>query len=531
MPTNRRQIRKQVEKELSPLRRHARDLLAAGKGEQAVETLLAALTDALTESTTRVAGQASEQVSKDQLDLLLKEIPEDVPAGDESQALTPADLAPEPPADEKPARKVTPHSRRKLPPDLPRRIVEVPATPEQRLCGCGAQCRVIGHETSEVLELVPAHFEVIVHRREKVACPVCRKGVATAPLPSHLYERVMAGPGLLAHVAVSKFADHVPCNRQRALYLRMGVDLGTQTLCSWIGLVAGELAPIVERMWELHAKAHYIQTDATGLRVLDRDDEDGIRLGTVWGYVIEDRYVVYRYTTTGAGLTGPWAQLANYQGYVIADASKVFDRLFNGKAAKATEVGCNAHARRRFFKLLGVEPDAARAIDYYRRLYEVERLARDEGLDPEALQRRRLRDSKPILADFRQWLTRMQKRHSPASAMGKAAAYAVNHWQALNRFLDDGRLPLDNNFMELQLRSLVVGRKNWLFAGSDAGAANAATMFSIVRSCALHGVDPVAYVKDVLEKLVAGWASSRLDELLPDRWAQQQKKQADADAA
>lgn len=534
MPRNRTQIRKQVERDLAPVRRHAQDLLQAGKAEQAVDTLLSLLSDALTEHTTQVAGRTSERVSEDQLKLLLEKVPEDAPTGDESDALTESDLTPEPapPPEDKPKRKHTPHGRRPLPDALPREPVEVRVSDEDRRCeNCGGTCKTIGSEASEVLELVPAHFKVIRYEREKVACPQCRDGVTTAPMPDRLYDRVLAGPGLLSHVAVSKFADHVPLNRLRGLFLRLGVDIGTQTLSAWVLRVASELAPIVDHMWACRAKAHFVHTDATGLRVLDHDHEDGVRLGTLWGYCIERRYAVFRYAATAAGATGPWRHLADYNGNIVADAANVFDRLYNGKVAKATEVACNAHARRRFFKLLEVEPEAAKAIEYYQRLYDVERAARDEGLDPDALGRRRLRDSKPILDAYRQWLARMQKRHPPKSTMGQAVAYVLRHWQALTRFLHDGRLPLDNNLMELQLRFAVVGRKNWLFAGSDEGAIAAATMLSIVRSCALNGVNPVAYVQDVLVKLVNLWPKDRIDELLPDRWAQQHKEQAKADAA
>ena len=511
------------------MRRRVADLLQEGKAQAAVDTLLGLLSDSLTEHTTQVAGRTSEKVSAEQLRLLLEQV-DDAPS-DESEALSEDDLEPEPEKKEQ-TRKHTPHGRRPLPEKLPREPVPVAVSDEERTCGaCGGTCRSMGTEDSEVLELVPSHFKVIVYQREKVACPVCRDGVTTAAMPDRLYDRVLAGPGLLAHVAVSKFADHIPLNRLRALYLRLGVDIGTATLSAWGLRVARELAPIVELMWADSASAHFVHTDATGLRVLDRDHEDGVRLGTIWGYCIERRYVVYRYAATGAAVTGPWTHLADYKGRVIADASNVFDRLFNGKVAKAVEVGCNAHARRRFFKLLEVESDAAKAIAYYRRLYDVERIARDEGLDAEALGRRRARDSRPILDAYRRWLATMQKRHSPKSAMGQAVAYTIRHWKALTRFVDDGRLPLDNNFMELQLRYLVVGRRNWLFAGSNEGATAAATMFSIVRSCALHGVDPVAYVKDVLVKLVNLWPKDRLAELLPDRWAQQKKEQAKADAA
>ncbi len=203
----------------------------------------------------------------------------------------------------------------------------------------------------------------------------------------------------------------------------------------------------------------------------------------------------------------------------MADAAGVYDRVFNGKAAKATEVGCWFHARRRFFRLLEVEPDAARAIDFIGRLYKLEREATEDELTDAQRQQLREAKSRIILKRFRRWLDKARKRHPPKSALGQACAYAVRHWVALGRFIEDGRLPLDNNLCEQQMRDLCLGRKNSLFAGSHEGGRRAALIYSVTRSCILNGVDPLAYTEDVLRRLAGGWPKSRLDDLLPEHWA------------
>ncbi len=507
-------------------------MLAAGDARGAIETVLGALSDTLTDQTQKIGGGLSEQVNPDQLALMLAQVPveERAPAEDELPGTS------EPPVEgtERSVeqttptgpRKVTPHGRRKLPESLPREVQVSVVPPAERCCEhCGEERHVIGYEVSETLELVPAHFKVIEHRREKLACPCCRRGICVAgPAPGFkVADRCLAGPGLLTHVSVSKFFYHVPLNRTSGLYWRLGVRIGTNTLCDWIDLVAYELRPIVELMWELRLSAHLVQTDATGLKVLDREEPNGTRLGTMWGYIFDQRIAVFRYTRTGEGETGPWLHLAGRRGYLLADAANVFDRLYNGLVANAIEVGCNAHCRRRFFKLLDVEPAAAVAIDFYRKLYHIESEAKKQGLDEQALLHLRRTQSAPILASFKRWLESMKNKRPPKSAFAGACRYALNHWTALTRCLEDARLPLDNNLMELQLRSLVVGRKNWLFAGNDKGAERAAVLLSIMRTCALNGVDPMTYVRDVLVKLADGWPASRLAELLPDRWAAAQK--------
>jgi hypothetical protein len=283
--------------------------------------------------------------------------------------------------------------------------------------------------------------------------------------------------------------------------------------------VAADVQPIVERISEKALTSTELQIDGSGLRVLDRDDPQGIRRGTMWCSVGDRRYVVFRYAKDGTGQEGPWRYLEGRQGYVQADASNVFDRLYNGRKAEATEVGCLAHARRKYYDLVDSDVRVAYPLKLIGQLYQVEDLADRRRLRLEERLELRQARSTPIMDRYHRWLQRMLSREPPASTLAKACAYSSNHWEALTRFLSDGRLPLDNNLCESQIRSLALGRRNYLFAGSDAGAERAAILYSLLRTCALHRIDGLAYLRDVLGKLASGWLDSRLDELLPENWS------------
>jgi hypothetical protein len=242
----------------------------------------------------------------------------------------------------------------------------------------------------------------------------------------------------------------------------------------------------------------------------------------MWCYVGDRKWVYFAYAKTGAGADGPWETLKGRKGYIQADASTVFDRLYNGQCGNATEVGCWAHARRKHYDLMESDPRVAYPLQLIGKLYKVEAIADTRGLDPEARVELRKERSSGILSRLKRWLVKAAAREPPESTLHKACAYSINQWEALNRFLEDGRLGLDNNLCELQIRSLAVGRKNYLHAGSDAGAERAAALYTVLRTGALHGVDIYTYVKDVLDKLAAGWPQRRLKELLPDAWAASQ---------
>jgi hypothetical protein len=265
-------------------------------------------------------------------------------------------------------------------------------------------------------------------------------------------------------------------------------------------------------------RAYVVRTDATGLKVLEPKRAENIERGTMWCYVGDDRDVVFRYTPTGEGATGPWQFLAGRRGYIQADAAGVFDRLFNGRQARAVEVGCWAHARRKFVTLADTDFRVAYPLQLIRRLYRLEYLADLQELAPEeraALRGERTRDA---LNGLERWLAVTVTQEPPGSELAKASQYCLNHWTALTRFLDDGHLSPDNNLCEQQLRDVALGRKNYLFAGSHDAARRIAALYSLMRTCAQHDVPPLPYLTHVLRKLAAGWDPNRLEELLPDRW-------------
>lgn len=513
---------------LEELRRHLSTLLAEGQTDEALETAMLALAQlqaknaelVLELAKLRQAGRKSEKLDAAQLSILLELCGES--EDDDAEAAGDGDDAAEDRGESDTAEVTAAprRPRRKRPPkDLPRVVIEHTLSAEERCCpNCQDAMGAIGYEMSEILELVPAFFRVEEHRRFKYACGRCKEGVTIAAGPAKLIEKGLAGPALLAHLVHSKFEDHMPLHRLSRIYGRGGADLAVSTLSDWVAAVAEELRPLVDRLWERVLGSHVLQTDASGLAVLDRDHPDGIRKGTVWCHVGDGRDVVFRYAETGTGEEGPWTHLAGRTGYIQADAATVFDRIFNGKKGTAIEVGCLAHARRKLFALKDTDPRVAYGLELFGKVYRVEKEADAKGMTPEERRGLRERKTRAILDRYRKWLTRMVAQEPPASAFHKACAYSLKHWTALTRFLEDGRLKPDNNDCERQIRSLAVGRKNYLFAGSDAGAERAAILYSILRTCALHGVDGFVYLTDVLGKLAARWPHSRIDELLPGNW-------------
>jgi hypothetical protein len=296
------------------------------------------------------------------------------------------------------------------------------------------------------------------------------------------------------------------------------VTIAVSTLADWVAGAADRLEPLVDCLAARVRRAHVIGSDATGLRVLDPTSAAHIEQGTIWCYVGDERDVVFRYAPTGAGERGPWTFLAGRTGYIQADAASVFDRLYTGTVASATEVGCWAHGRRRFVALQDTDCRVAYPLLLITRLYKIERLADARRLSPTdraLLRQERVPD---VLAKLQRWLAVTLPTEPPASDLAKAAGYLVHQWTALTRFVQDGRLRLDNNCCERQLRAIALGRLNYLFAGSHRAAERAAVLYSLMRTCAQHGVAPLPYLTDVLTTLARGGYADRLEDLLPDRW-------------
>jgi len=442
------------------------------------------------------------------------------------QAQRPASPASEPPP-AAPARTAARpgHGRKPLPKHLPRRRVVFDLTAEQQHCPhCAANLRHMGEEVSERLEFIPASLTVIVEACQKYACP---KGctVVTAGKPMAPIEKGLPGPGLLAQVAVSKYADHLPLARQEGMFRRQGVELARSTMCDWMRCCAELIVPLYQLMKQQVLCSKAVQTDDTPVAVFDPEGPR-TRTGRIWTYVGDEEhpYSVYDYTPT-RGHEGPAAFLQDYDGYLQADAYSGYEPIFADEEHDLIEVACWAHARRKFF--VAQSSDLMRAmvmLAYVRLLYDIEREAKQRELKGEARRLLRQEKSVPLLDGIERYLLAEQPKVLPKSPIGDAIGYALGNWTALKRYTEDGDLQIDNNGAERSLRGIAVGRKNWLWYGSDRGGQTAAILTSFVASCKRLRIDPFAYLRDLFDRISAHPAN-RLAELLPDRWKAAQAAQ------
>jgi hypothetical protein len=328
-----------------------------------------------------------------------------------------------------------------------------------------------------------------------------------------------------------KFEEHMPTHRLHRLFLReQGIDLPVSTLCDWIAWGGRALQRLHPPLLDRVTGSFLVQTDATGLRVLD-SGPDNIHRGTThvyagWSRQVDDPYdVAYVYTPTGeSGIDmGPWKVLADREGFILADASNAFDRLFNGKVASAIELGCNSHARRKF-KDHDDDPRAAYPLQLIRRLYRLETLADVKKLNFDERRELRQQRSDPVLKKLKAYYVRLIRDGTPKDPLVKAAAYSINHWDALTRFVTDGRIPLDNNFSERLLRAIRLGENNYLFAGSDDAAERMAAIRSIMETAKAYELNLLDYLCDILERLAHPMSKAQVTELLPHRWKQQHRQ-------
>ncbi len=524
---------------LEQVRTSATALLREQKGEEALDLVLAAL-DAVVRKSRELEllvaklrrerlGQTSERVDLAQLALLFEELQRqgdallalDLPAEDRvdqelDQQIKAAEQERKSRGGPRPGRQ---QKRRMSFPaaELCVHHGEIPA--EELACPqCGQPRRKIGEDVARRVEYIPGHFEMHEHHLPKYGCHSCREGVVSAAGPQRVLERSIAGASLLAHVVVAKYVDHTPLHRLHDSYARVGAEVPVSTLSDWTGEVAELLEPVAQRIEQRVLAAHVVRTDATGLKVLDPNSPKNIERGTIWVYLGDDRDVVFRYSKTGEGATGPWEFLAGRDGPIQADGASVFDRLFNGQVANAIEVGCFAHARRKLVELQDTDCRVAYPLKLIARIYRIERLAQARECTPTDRAALRQERTQPILEQLKRWALITHASEPPSSVLAKAAGYMLNQWQALTRFVTDGRLSPDNNLTESQLRSVALGRKNYLFAGSHQAARRAAVLYTITRTCDLHRVPPLAYLTDILPKLASAWPHSRLDELLPGGW-------------
>ena len=453
----------------------------------------------------RMFGKKSERVDPRQLQLALEQLANESGPVTEPIEMDSGDTA------VRDHRRRRPTGRRPLPAHLPRRRIEIDVPDVDRQCPCGHLKTRIGESVAEKLEYEPASFVVIETVRAKYACSRCHEGVVEAPAPPQAVEKALAGEGLLAHVVVSKYVDHLPLHRLSGIFAREGVELARSTLGDWVAEVATALAPIGEQLHREITAATYLQTDDTPITVLD--ERGGSYKGRLWTYLDPlGRQVVFDATPTHER-DGPETFLTAFQGALQADAYTGYDGLY--RTGRVVEIGCWAHARRRFVEALMTDPQAALMVARIQQLYQVEHAAAD--LDADDRRAVRCEQSLPLLAQIEAVRQELTRTVLPKSPLGEAVRYLTNQWTALQRFTDDGRLAIDNNRAENQLRVVAVGRKNWLFAGSFEGARRAALLYSLVQSCKLIDIPPFEYLKDVLLR-VATHPHRLIAQLTPKAW-------------
>jgi transposase len=400
---------------------------------------------------------------------------------------------------------------------LPHIRIEHDLTEAEKTCSCCGTPKVrIGEDESHSLEFIPARLEVHVHVLPKYACSKCRDGVASPPVPPKPTPGGLAGPGLIAFVVVSKFADHLPLYRLEDILTRHGVHLARSTLCDWVRDAATVLEPLAALQRSLVLQSPVIWTDDTPVTVLG-GDQPGSSKGRFWTYIgdAEHPYSTYDFTRNWTR-DGPATFLSDYRGFLQADAYGGYDGIYVGSDGGIVEVACWAHARRKFHEARPNAPrEANRILEWIRQLYDIE----DRALQSTAEERLALRqrEAVPILDRIEAHLDELSGRALPKSALGKAVTYARNQWAALRVYASDGRLTIDNNVSERTLRLQAIGRKNWEFLGSAEAGPRAAVLFTILAGAKRHLLEPWAYLRDVLLRLSVG--ETDLASLLPDRWA------------
>jgi transposase len=455
-------------------------------------------------------GQKSEKLNSDigQLELRL----EDLEANQAAADPLPMQLAIAA-TNEKAVKKP---ARRPLPAELPREIETI--APKQQACpDCGGTLRPLGEDVSEVLEYVPARFKVIRTVRPKLSCACCSR-IVQELAPSRPIDKGLAGPGLLAHVLVAKYADHLPLYRQSEIYAREGVDLDRSTMADWVGGASRILRPLVEALKSYVLSAGKLHGDDVPVPVLEPGNGK-TKTGRLWTYVRDDRpagseaasAVWFAYSPDRRG-EHPARHLNNYRGILQADGYAGFNKLYETGAI--VEAACWAHVRRKFFELHQghASPVAKEALDRIGQLYGIEKEIR--GRSPDERRTIRQARSQPLLQTMHVWLKTTMSKLSRKSELAKAIHYAHERWPALMVFADDGSVEMDNNAAERALRTVAVGRKNYLFAGSDAGGERAAAIYSLLGSAKLNGIDPEAYMTVVLRR-IADQPINRIAELLP----------------
>ena len=403
--------------------------------------------------------------------------------------------------------------RTALPPELPRTLIH--HEPDNTQCRCGCQLKRIGEDVSEKLDYVPGEFSVERHIRGKWACDNCET-LIQAPAPAQIIDKGIPTSSLLAQVLVAKYADHLPLYRQERIFGRAGLEIPRSTLAEWVGACGVQLQPLVDALRRELLAHPVLHADETPVSML-APGKKKTHKAYVWAYCstgFDDlKATVYEFAPSRAGEHAR-AFLGDWQGKLVCDDYSGYKAGF-GKGI--VEIGCMAHARRKFYDLHQANQStlAAQALEYIKHLYEVERQTKD--LPPDKRQAIRAAKARPIADALHQWMLAHRTKVPDGSGTARALDYSLKRWDALTRYLDDGRVPIDNNWVENQIRPWALGRSNWLFAGSLRSGQRAAAIMSLIQSAKLNGHDPYAYLKDVLTRLPTQ-KNNAIEELLPHNW-------------
>lgn len=472
-------------------------------------------------------GQSSEKLDR-QIDLLESVIGDLEEAEAENEARQEART----PAADRPKRERG--NRNPLPAHLPREIIAHPGACACPACG-SQRLRKIADDEREVLEYVPSHFKVVVHQRPKMSCRDC-EAISQPPMPSLPIERGRPGAGLIAHVAIAKFCDHLPLHRQSEIYAREGVELDRSTLADWLGRAAWLMRPLAERIGDYARAGPTLHADDTPIPVQD-PGRGRTRTGRLWVVVRDEKpwgssnpqAAYYRYSPDRKGEHAQ-ALLASARGYLHADAYAGFNKLYEPDPAtggpRLEPVACWAHARRELFDehARTRSPIPRQAMEKMAEIFAIERQI--NGQSPKVRLQVRQTTSASLVAELKTFLETSLMRISRKSTLAVAIRYSLVRWEALSRFLHDGRLEMTNNAAERAIRPLTLGRRNWTFLDSDAGGERAAVFFTIIQTCKLNGVNPEAYLADVISR-IADHPANRIDELLPWNWSPPVQPQAE----
>ena len=408
------------------------------------------------------------------------------------------------------SKQQTPHSRKPLPSHLPRKEIVIEQEEDT------TEMKKIGEEITEELEYKPGTLYVNRYIRPKYALPE-DEGVIIGSLPSRPIEKGIAGPGLLAHILISKYVDHLPLYRQGKQFKRQGIELSKSTLYGWVKASSELLVPLHEAQKSQVLESDYIMADETPIRVLDPDLKPGrTHQGYYWVYYAPLKGAVffdYRETRSRAG---PNEILKDFEGYLQADGYTGYDEISQKK--KVTAVGCMAHARRHFVESKDSDKERSEwMLSTIQELYDIERDAREGNLSSDERYQLRQEKAVPILKSIKDWLDKESIKVLPKSVVGKAIGYMLNQWSRLKEYVTDGRLEIDNNLVENAIRPVALGRKNYLFAGSHEGANRAAMIYSFVANAQLQGVEPFAYLRDVLDR-ISDYPHKQINDLLACNW-------------